>query len=456
MEKGCAQKGLLINQVTQNRKPLASRRGASRAGVRSRILYEIIPLTYLSSRVMISLCDNTSKFFRYNQREDMDNEIVIADLHSRIQELTKENENLRSRSLDIHKARDFYLKIFEEFPALIWRSRLDMKCDYFNKTWLDFTGRTMEQEFGNGWAEGVHPDDLDLCFKIYVDSFSERKSFKMEYRLKNRDGEYRWIRDIGRPFYDLDNVFAGYIGSCYDITEERKNANELRELNNTKDRFFSIIAHDLSGPMGGMKTVVEMLNRDFEKFSREQVTDIISLFCSTTEQVSDLLFNLLNWARSQQNLITLQPVAFNLMNLINEILVLFKRNIEQKKILFVNKVPEDFIITADINMMGTVFRNLLANAVKFSNTGGGVLIKAEYSDGFAAISVSDEGVGMEKHEIDNLFRIDVKQSRKGTAGEKGTGLGLIISREFVEKNRGRLEAASEPGKGSTFTVYLPR
>src|SRR5512133_512734 len=145
-------------------------------------------------------------------------ETEINSLTKRIKELERENSILIKQHLEITQAKELYLKIFEEFPALIWRSRLDKLCDYFNKTWLDFTGRTMEQEFGNGWAEGVHPDDFDSCLNTYVTAFDKREAFLMEYRMKNKFGEYRWIRDFGRPFYDLDNSFLGYIGSCYDIT----------------------------------------------------------------------------------------------------------------------------------------------------------------------------------------------------------------------------------------------
>ncbi|MBS3990553.1 MAG: sensor domain-containing diguanylate cyclase [Erysipelothrix sp.] len=112
-----------------------------------------------------------------------------------------------------------YKSIVETAPNLIWRSGLDAKCYYFNKTWLDFTGRSFEQEFGDGWAEGVHPDDLDRCISIYLESFNKRIRFEMEYRLRRHDGEWRWINDIGVPAIDENGDFSGFIGSCLDVTE---------------------------------------------------------------------------------------------------------------------------------------------------------------------------------------------------------------------------------------------
>jgi two-component system, cell cycle sensor histidine kinase and response regulator CckA len=131
------------------------------------------------------------------------------------------------RGESINKARDFYLTLLDKFPALIWRSDVNAKCDYFNQTWLEFTGRSMEQEMGDGWAEGVHLEDLAGCLQSFLKAFHSRQPFTLEYRLRRHDEEYRWIIDQGRAFNDLDGQFAGYIGSCVDITE-RKQAEEAR------------------------------------------------------------------------------------------------------------------------------------------------------------------------------------------------------------------------------------
>lgn len=132
----------------------------------------------------------------------------------------------------IVKAHDFYLTLLEAFPALIWRSGVDAKTNYFNKTWLAFTGRPIERQIGDGWAENVHPDDLDRRMSVYLDAFHARRSFQMEYRLRRHDGEYRWIRDMGQSFNDLDGRFAGYLGSCYDITEHKQSEEHIHHLAN--------------------------------------------------------------------------------------------------------------------------------------------------------------------------------------------------------------------------------
>jgi len=144
--------------------------------------------------------------------------------------------------------KDFYLTLFEEFPALIWRSGTDAKCNYFNKTWLQFTGRALEEELGDGWAEGVHPDDLERCVSRYLQAFHGREPFSMEYRLRRHDGEYRWIVDMGRPFLEPDCSFAGYVGACYDITDRLRAADSLRKLSLAVEQSpTSIVITDLAG-----------------------------------------------------------------------------------------------------------------------------------------------------------------------------------------------------------------
>lgn len=130
----------------------------------------------------------------------------------------------------MNQPQDYYLTLFQEFPALVWRANTSAECDWFNSTWLEFTGRTLEQEYGAGWAEGVHEDDLEMCVNIWLTNFETKTPFVMDYRLKRHDGEYRWIRDFGRPFNDPDGDFAGYIGACYDVTDMRLYGEQMEYL----------------------------------------------------------------------------------------------------------------------------------------------------------------------------------------------------------------------------------
>lgn len=165
-----------------------------------------------------------------------------------------------------------YSTIVENAPNLIWRANLDGKCDYFNRTWLDFTGRTLEQESGDGWASGVHPDDLERCVNTYMEHFHQHKAFEMEYRLRRFDGEWRWINDRGTPYFDAQGTFLGYIGSCIDVTDNveglvYKELSQKDSLTGVLSRqyFMSQLQHSLNlSKAQGAKLTLAMM--DIDKF----------------------------------------------------------------------------------------------------------------------------------------------------------------------------------------------
>ncbi len=379
----------------------------------------------------------------------------ILDFQKRIKELEEENATLKQQQIEINKAKELYLKIFEDFPALIWRSRLDKLCDYFNKTWLEFTGRSFEQEFGYGWAEGVHPDDFDFCVQIYVNAFDNQQSFLMEYRLKNKAGEYRWIRDFGRPFYDLDNTFLGYIGSCYDITEIKENEHKLIELNATKDKFFSIIAHDLRNPFNNILGHTELLVENYDELDDSKRKQLAQKLYTSSKNAYNLLENLLEWSRTQQDMIPFKPEHNNFLKICYEVTENLKPIAEAKNVRINIATPQTINLFADNNMIKTVLRNLISNAIKFSNRNGIINIFAEKGENNIAITVSDNGIGIDTQNASQLFDLKQKNSKNGTEGEKGTGLGLIICKEFIEKHNGKIWVESELGKGSDFIFTIP-
>jgi len=384
----------------------------------------------------------------------MDNELFH--LREKVEALEQEVLFLKRQQIDINQAKELYLKIFEEFPALIWRSRLDKLCDYFNKTWLEFTGRTMEQEFGNGWAEGVHPDDFDFCLKTYVEAFDKREAFLMEYRMKNKSGEYRWIRDFGRPFYDLDNSFLGYIGSCYDITEIKDNELKLIELNATKDKFFSIIAHDLRSPFTSLLGFTKLLDDDLSALTQEQIRKIVGTMRKSTLNLYALLENLLEWSRLQRGFITYTPEPVMLLQKVMIETALYMESANKKGIAMSYEIPEDVIVIADEYMLGGIIRNLVGNAVKFTPNNGRVVISAKpVPSGLVEISVKDTGIGMNPKILENLFKLDAYTKRRGTDNESSTGLGLILCNEFIEKHGGKLSVESREGIGSALSFTLP-
>ncbi|MCP4213782.1 MAG: hybrid sensor histidine kinase/response regulator [bacterium] len=231
---------------------------------------------------------------------------------------------------------------------------------------------------------------------------------------------------------------------------------ELKELNATKDKFFSIIAHDLKNPLQNSILYSDTLQGQYDHCNDEQRKKYIDKFCTSTHRISALLENLLEWARSQKGIIQPHPESIRVRPLVEECIALSQDNADKKKISLTAAVDGEISVYADKNMLITVIRNLISNAAKFTNPGGRVTVEAAAgTDNTVDINVIDNGVGIQPPDIPNLFRLDVQKTTPGTAKETGTGLGLILCKEFVENNNGSITVTSQPGIKTTFNVSLP-
>jgi signal transduction histidine kinase len=229
---------------------------------------------------------------------------------------------------------------------------------------------------------------------------------------------------------------------------------ELDRLNRTKDKFFSIIAHDLRNPFNAIIGFCELLRNDFHEIDNAQKLNLLELINVSSQTAFNLLENLLQWARTQTNRIVFTPEDFDLSEIADAVIDLHCVIARKKGIAIVNRVKKKTMVNADKNMINTVLRNLVSNAVKFSNPDGQILISVNQKSDDFEVNIIDEGVGMNRESLSKLFRIDTYYSTSGTMGETGTGLGLIICKEFVEKNNGRIKATSSIGAGTTMTFTL--
>lgn len=239
--------------------------------------------------------------------------------------------------------------------------------------------------------------------------------------------------------------------------EEIKLQNDqLFDLNATKDKFFSIIAHDLKGPLGNFNNVIDLLISQFNSLDENERLDFLKLIKESSQNIYNLLINLLDWSKAQRNLIKLEltqfPIDYYVKNTLNLLSPIAKtKSIELKKI-----INDDLIINGDVNLLTTVLRNLVSNALKYTPNGGSVTVSSEIKDKEILISVRDTGVGMSKKILDGLFKVESTSSMPGTNDETGTGLGLILCKEFVEFHNGKIWVESAVGKGSTFFYTIPK
>lgn len=230
---------------------------------------------------------------------------------------------------------------------------------------------------------------------------------------------------------------------------------ELIKSNQTKDKFFSIIAHDLRNPIGGIKSYLNLLSHEFDSFSKKEVEEGLELMSSNADQVYYLLENLLEWSKTQRELIVTEYTKFDLNSLINNINSLFRIRASSKNIKLYNHVPKETSIIADLNLLNTIIRNLVSNAIKFTPDGGSIEITYSKDDNYHKISVIDSGVGMSEEILKSLFDAQHNSSSLGTNNEKGSGLGLLLVKELLLKMNGDISVGSVINKGSKFIVEIP-
>lgn len=235
----------------------------------------------------------------------------------------------------------------------------------------------------------------------------------------------------------------------------RQSEMQLEEINKNKDRFFSIISHDLRSPFNSLLGLTKLILEDFDGFSKEEIKDSIYNLHQVSEGLFILIEDLLDWSRIQFNKIEFQAETFNLYDLVVFVVNSLKLVARDKNISIVNLVPKNCTVRADQHMINTIIRNLVGNAIKFTPKYGLVKISSGFDIDDIIISVEDTGVGMKKEIADKLFKMESKVSTSGTEGEAGTGLGLLICKEFVEKHDGTIWVKSEPEKGSSFYFRIP-
>lgn len=245
----------------------------------------------------------------------------------------------------------------------------------------------------------------------------------------------------------------------YLYKKDKRLKNELVELNATKDKFFSIVAHDLKGPIGSFNNLLNYISTSYSDFTDNEKIDAINNLRKGSERIYKLLNDLLTWSKSQRGNLNFSPEKTGLYLITERVIDVLSDQASIKSVTILNRIDKNIYTKSDVNMLETILRNLVTNAIKFSNKDGVVEIYECPSEtlkkGLIQVCVKDNGIGMDKETMDKLFKIDSSFSKPGTDDEKGTGLGLIISKEFTEIHGGQFSCESKPGKGSIFSFSIP-
>ena len=331
----------------------------------------------------------------------------------------------------------------------------------------------------------MHGYCVEELFGQYARIFAPPEASNLPRDLPERQEDFRyWQRErvnirkdgtefpvllLSNPITDAQGRSLGKVVICEDITDRKqaearllaahnelkeKNA-QLAELNASKDKFFSIIAHDLRGPFSSLIGLSEVVLMFLDEYSKEDIRKNMLRIKSSSEAVSSLLENLLTWSRLQRGVLTYSPEALDMQQVVEDNIELMYSQSEQKQIALHNFVPPNTMAYADVHICNAVIRNLLSNALKFTPEGGRISVAAMRDESEVLMSVADTGTGISPEDIGKLFRIDVQFTNIGTSGERGTGLGLKLCKDLIDAQNGRIWVESELGKGTIFRFTLP-
>ena len=275
---------------------------------------------------------------------------------------------------------------------------------------------------------------------------------------KNGTKLYSSINCKKIKFNDQDAILC----NCRNIDDHKKNEllieeknNELQKLNSEKDKFFSIIAHDLKSPFNAIIGLTDLLKMSVDENNLDEIKEYTDMIIQSSNKATNLLKNLMDWSRSQTGRIAFIPANIDMVGLINETIALYTDIAAQKSITIIKELPATLPVVADKDMLATVLRNLISNAIKFTRPEGEIKISAQLLQDEIQVKISDNGVGIPKIGIEKLFQISSKYSTSGTNNEQGTGLGLILCKDFIDKHHGKIWVESVEDKGSDFVFTLP-
>ncbi|MDZ4182262.1 MAG: PAS domain-containing sensor histidine kinase [Candidatus Cloacimonadaceae bacterium] len=384
-----------------------------------------------------------------------------TDKNNRLDEFTKDGVESFNTLLP-----EMMSNLLHNLPGIAYRCRNDSKWTmlFLSEGCFALTGYQPPELLYNSdvsFGDLILEEDRALVRDAVNEGVQNRTYFRMEYRLRCKDGSIKWVWEQGNAIYDAKRNPIYLDGFITDVSplkqleeDMREKAAQLAELNAMKDKFFSIIVHDLQNPVYAIISLGDFLHQNHSKFSTAEMEEFIQQISGSAKSMFLLLENLLDWTRAQNGNINIQLAVFQMQHIIDDCLEQIKAHARQKEIEFELDIDPSIKIYSDQRLMGTVLRNLISNAVKYSPPGEKVHISTKKENGELIISVKDKGIGIPRTAQARIFRIDNDYRRPGTMNEPGTGLGLILVDDFVRRLGGQIRLSSRVNQGSSFCVVF--
>lgn len=348
----------------------------------------------------------------------------------------------------LQDARDVYSTLVEEAPMLVWRTDRDGGCNFVNKQWMEFTGGTLKDALGDGWLSSIHALDRGVFREVYNTAWRERRAFEAEFRLCKRDGVPHWMVTRSTPFFDEDSEFAGYIGTCTDITE-RKRQEQI------KDDFLALASHELKTPLAALIGYIHLLKRwSSQQQVDQRIEQALLAMGAESQQLDRLINDLLDVSRIQTGRLHMYFRPLNFSALLQQIVASIQMVYAEHS--FELELPDaPVMIKADTQRIEQVISNLCTNAAKYSLPHSHIDVQLKTSSQEVEIIVRDQGLGIPAADIPYIFDRFYQVQRPIRESRPGLGLGLFITNEIVRQHGGKILVDSVENCGSTFTIRLP-
>ncbi len=378
-------------------------------------------------------------------------QVIIRDITER---KLIENE-LRKHQLEVNT-------LLDSLPGMAFFKDKNLRYLIVNKIFCDAMGYAKEEIIGKTDFELL---PLHIAEKYNADDLKVINSGNVLYIREEQvliNSKYVTIGTRKVPLKDENGNVIGLIGLGFDVTERKeaeeeikKYSKELEEVNAEKDKFFSIISHDLRSPFQGLLGISNIIKEEYENLSEDELKLFINNLYNSAKNLFNLIENLLQWSRIQRGKLEINPTSIELYEEILYIINILKQNADNKNIKLINTSTQNIFVLSDINILTSTLQNLISNAIKFTRPGGEIKISSEKENEFVKVTVTDNGVGISEDNLQKLFRVDTQVSTLGTEKETGTGLGLVICKELIERQGGKIWVKSKLGEGSSFMFTLP-
>ncbi len=331
-------------------------------------------------------------------------------------------------------------------PTALWMSDEEGRVTYNNQTWLDWTGRTFDENLGWGWLESVHPDDRNKVKEKILAELATKHFYEVEFRLNHSDGNIHWCITNGQPQYRSNGTFTGYIGACVDITEQK-------HLQQQKDDFIGIASHELKTPVTSIKAYTQVLEKMLRKRGETKEAEMISRMDGQINRLTSLIGDLLDVTKINSGKLQFNDREFQFIPMVKELVEDLQRTTDKHTLI--EEYEGDGIVFGDKERIGQVISNLVTNAIKYSPTSEKIIVHTSLKDNEIKLCITDFGIGISPDKLDRVFEQFYRVSGNMQHTFPGLGLGLYISSEIIKREGGRIWVNSSEGNGSTFCFALP-